>query len=90
MSEYDYLVKRLRKCRDDDKVRAADAIEAQAKEIANLKSSVVAFCAPWAVQYAKDFGLDGLHPGHYDLLEKCGARLVDFKRAEIKDDAPST
>jgi len=39
------------------------------------------FLALWAVQYQKDHGLDGLHPTHYDLMVKYGARMVDFKRA---------
>jgi len=50
-----------------------------------LKDSVIAFLAPHAVQYAKDHGLDGLHPAHYDLLKKCGARMDDCKRAEIPE-----
>lgn len=51
-------------------------------EIADLKQSVIAFCAPWAVTYARDFGFpEGhLHPTHYDILERCGARMVDFTR----------
>jgi hypothetical protein len=61
---------------------AKDAeIAALRAENADLKISVVAFLAPWAVRYAKDFELDGLHPTHYDILEKFGARMVDFKRA---------
>lgn len=54
-----------------------------AEEIERLKSDVCAFAAPWAVTYARDMGLpEGhLHPSHYDLLERCGARMVDFTRA---------
>ena len=53
-------------------------------EIADLKLSVVAFAGIRAVEYAKLHGLpkDTLHPTHYDLLEKCGARLDDFARAD--------
>ena len=62
---------------------AADVIETLQSETNELKSFVVAFGAPWAVQYAKDFGLPKghLHPTHYDILEKCGARMDDFARA---------
>lgn len=53
-------------------------------ENANLKQSVITFCAPHAVRYAKEFGLaDGeLHPVHYDILAKCGGRMDDFTRAD--------
>jgi hypothetical protein len=72
--------------------RAADRYEADrdrlAAENADLKISVIAFGAPWAVQWARDFGMpDGyLHPEHYDLLAKCGARMDDFTRAAIAGD----
>jgi len=39
------------------------------------------FLALWAVQYQKDHGLDGIHPTHYDLMVKYGARMDSFKRA---------
>lgn len=42
---------------------------------------LVGFLAIWAVDYAKNYGLDGLHPVHFDLMEKYGARMVDFKKA---------
>lgn len=72
----------------------ADLADAQAQEIArlkdenaDLKTSVVAFGAVHAVTYAKQWGLpDGhLHPHHYDILEKAGARMVDFTRADLGD-----
>lgn len=49
-------------------------------------ASVIAFCAPVAVQYARGMGLpDGhLHPTHYDILEKAGARMDSFTRAAQK------
>lgn len=52
------------------------------EENADLKSDVIAFCAPWAVTYARDRGLPEGHlaSGHYDILERCGARMVDFVR----------
>ena len=70
----------------------ADLADAQAQENANLtaenadlKTSVVAFCGVHAVTYAKQFGLpDGhLHPTHYDILEKAGARMDGFTRAAL-------
>jgi hypothetical protein len=39
------------------------------------------FLAIWAVQYQRDNGLNGLHPIHYDLMVKYGARMAAFKRA---------
>lgn len=59
-----------------------------ADENKTLKSDVVAFCAPWAVEYARLHGYpkDHLHPTHFDILEKCGGRMVDFTRAAL----PST
>jgi hypothetical protein len=42
---------------------------------------LVVFLAMWAVDYAKAHKLNGLHPKHYDLMVKYGARMVDFKRA---------
>lgn len=73
--------------------QAADRIEALTRaqplggEVADLKQSVIAFAAPWAVQYAQDHGLPNnhLHPEHYDLLERCGARMVDFTRAALTE-----
>lgn len=47
---------------------------------------LVAFLAMWAVDYAKMYKLDGLHPRHYDLMKKYGARMDDFKRADIKSE----
>ena len=55
-------------------------------EIADLKELVVAFCGPWAAQFAKEWGLpkNHLHPTHYDILARCGARMDDFTRAELE------
>lgn len=54
----------------------------QREEIEDLRLSVQAFCGPWAVQYARDHGLPEGHlfPCHYDILERAGARMVDFTR----------
>ena len=51
------------------------------EEITDLKSDVVTFLVLWATRYQIDYGLDGLHPVHYDRLKACGARMGDFKRA---------
>ncbi len=45
------------------------------------QNELIGFLVIWAVRYAKDYGLNGLHPTHYDLMVKHGARMVDFKRA---------
>ena len=61
------------------------AILSALRRAGDLQQTVIAFCGPWAVAYARDFGLpDGhLHPTHYDILEQCGARMVNFTRADI-------
>lgn len=69
----------------EDAARAHDLaleVERLRAENADLKTSVTAFCAPWAAQIAKDHGLpDGhLFAGHYDILKNAGARMVDFTR----------
>lgn len=60
-----------------------DRIEALERERDELRMDVIAFAGPWAAEYGKMNGLgkDTLHPQHYDLLEKCGARMVEFTRA---------
>ena len=71
---------------------AAALIEAQAAEIATLKTerddlrtTAIAFCGPAAVEYARTAGLpDGhLYPAHYDILAAAGARMTDFVRAAL-------
>ena len=42
------------------------------------------FLAIWAAQYQRDYKLDGLHPTHYDLMVKYGARMDGFKRATVQ------
>ncbi len=49
---------------------------------------LVPFLAVWAAQYQRDYKLDGLHPVHYDLMVKYGARMVDFKRATNAKEIP--
>lgn len=46
---------------------------------------LVSFLVIWADRYQRDYGLDGLHPVHYDLMKKYGARMDDFKRASLPD-----
>ncbi len=51
-------------------------------EVADLRSSVVAFGGPWAVAYAEQHGAPkgALHHRHYDILAAAGARMIDFTR----------
>ncbi len=42
---------------------------------------LVCFLALWAVDYQKSHELNGLHPQHYDLMKKYGARMDSFTRA---------
>lgn len=57
-------------------------LERLRKENADLRQSVVAFGSIWATQYAREYGMpDGhLHPTHYDILKKAGARMDYFTR----------
>ena len=66
---------------------AADTIARLREENERLKAEVVTFCGMWAEQYARQLGLpEGhLHPAHYDILERAGARMDDFTRAALKD-----
>ena len=60
-------------------------------EIASLRAAVevlrekvshlAPFLAVWADRYQRDYGLDGFHPVHYDLLLETGIRMESFKRA---------
>lgn len=60
----------------------AGEVERLREEIADLKSSVIAFGAPWASQYAREFDIppNHIHSTHYDILEKAGARMDSFVR----------
>lgn len=64
--------------------RLRTEVAALKEEREDLRGSVVAFCGVWAAQYAKEWKFpDGhLHPTHCDILEKAGARMVDFVRHE--------
>lgn len=68
--------------------QSANEIERLRAEITDLRTSVAAFAGPWAARYAKDRGLpDGhLHPTHYDILARAGARMDDFTRGEAIGD----
>jgi hypothetical protein len=57
---------------------------------AEKSHELVGFLAIHADRYMRDYGLNGLHPIHYDLMEKYGARMVDFKRATNLPTAPDT
>lgn len=50
---------------------------------------LVAFLAMFAVDYQKAFKLNGLHPLHFDLMEKYGARMVDFRKATNANGVPA-
>lgn len=54
-------------------------------EVTELRMSVVAFGGPWAAKYARDCGLPvgHLHPTHYDILTRAGARMDSFIRGEV-------
>lgn len=87
------LISRAMRAPDDswwqpaDEKEAAGFIVALAKDItaaiAPMDGSheLLGFLAVYADRYQRDFGLNGLHPTHYDLMEKYGARMVDFTRA---------
>jgi hypothetical protein len=64
---------------------AASVLISMIHEIEELRRDVIAFCAPWAASYGRDHGLpDGhLHPTHYDILARCGARMDSFTRSEL-------
>lgn len=66
----------------DTELAALNAIEALEAEVADLKVWVIAGLGPHAVQYAKEHGFapGELYPNHYDVLARCGARMVEFKR----------
>lgn len=59
--------------------------DALAAEVADLQCSVIAFGAPAMHQWAQNHGLPRghLHPKHYDILARAGARMDDFTRAEV-------
>lgn len=61
---------------------AATEVERLRAEVADLKISVIAFGAPAAARYARDFGFseNHMHPAHYDILKSAGARMDDFVR----------
>lgn len=56
-------------------------------EIEDLRISVIAFGAPWAVKYAEEWGLPPKHldPRHYDILKHAGARMDDFIRGSAEN-----
>lgn len=52
-----------------------------AKKRRKKMHELVPFLAIWATSYQEMYKLDGLHPDHYALLKKYGARVDDFKVA---------
>lgn len=76
----------------NDKLAAVEAERDAARaEVAELKSWVVAFGAPWAALHAMQMGWPRGHldPGHYDILERCGARMASFTRAALAGEGRS-
>jgi hypothetical protein len=65
------------------------AIEASGlvEEIEDLRTSVLAFCAPYAEKYARDFGFPAghIHATHYDILKNAGGRMTHFIRHEPEE-----
>jgi hypothetical protein len=49
--------------------------------MSNEPHELLPFLAIWADIYQRDYKLDGLHPVHFDLMVKYGARMDGFKRA---------
>jgi hypothetical protein len=54
-------------------------------ELADANHTIVAYVAIRAVHHAEDLGLPKGHlaPHHYDILQKAGARMDSFTRAEL-------
>lgn len=73
--------KAMRRMHPND-VSARD-LDAWAAEIEDLRTSTIAFGSIAAVAWAAEWGLpDGhLHPRHYDILARAGARMDSFTRA---------
>jgi hypothetical protein len=46
------------------------------------------FLAIFAAQYQRDHGLNGIHPGHWKLMEKYGAPMERFPIATNAPDIP--
>ena len=65
---------------------AEQIAEMLAPEIAALKEELITFLVLWATHYQEMQMLDGLHPQHFDRLKELGARIDDFKRANITKD----
>ena len=63
---------------------AASLIERLRRDVEELKETGVSFIAVHAIRWASDSGLprDHLHPTHYDILARFGARMDDFVRHE--------
>ncbi len=54
------------------------------EDVKRWKELFVNFAIVHCGQYGEQhFGKDYLHPLHYDLLKEAGARMVDFKQAEL-------
>lgn len=50
---------------------------------------LVSFLAMYAVDYQKAYRLNGLYPRHFDLMEKYGARMDNFRKATNANEVPA-
>jgi hypothetical protein len=58
--------------------------------VKETETALLSFVAVWADHYQRTHELNGLHPVHFDLLAKHGARMNDFKRATNVEGYDST
>ena len=74
-------------CDNRTALEMCDEIDRLRAEVADLKISVCAFGAQAMVRYAYERGLpnEHLHPLHYDILARAGARMDDFVRSDRPD-----
>lgn len=75
-------------CRDATISGLEEQLADSQKEIEDLKVWLVTYGAVYAARYAEQLGLPSgtIHPSHYDILERCGARMNDFTRAALGKD----
>jgi hypothetical protein len=82
---YDEIAAKLREASYDHAFLDGGAIDmhglAVTRAAAEPENELLVFLAIHAAKYADDNALNGLHPTHYDLMEKHGARMVSWKRA---------
>ena len=67
----------------DKLIAVARERDALKSENSVLKIKVCGYLILWAMRYQRLGNFDGLHPSHFDRLKELGARMDDFKRANI-------